>query len=212
MSSDSNQIVANAQVAQNCTVGKSRLDEYSRLKQFVEFRDSILGAYSSVSSFSVVAKTKIGKFCSIGHGSFIGLWEHNTYVTTHSFYLYETSGGFVKGYKNYDRDSEWTEIGNDVWVGANAVILKGVKIGDGAIIGGGSVVTKDVPPYAIVVGNPARVIRYRFSPEDIDFLLRLRWWDLERSRLQEMVDQKLWFDFAKFKDYCFTKGLVKGVA
>lgn len=68
------------------------------------------------------------------------------------------------------------EIGNDVWIGDNVVILKG-KIGDGAVIGAGAVVTRDVPPYAIVAGNPARVIKYRFDDETIRKLLKEKWWD-----------------------------------
>jgi acetyltransferase-like isoleucine patch superfamily enzyme len=211
VTSGNNQIALTTQIAEPCIVTDSQMDDYSRLKPYVEFRDSVLGAYSYVSSFSVVAKSRIGKFCSIAHGSFIGLWEHNQHVTTHSFYLFETSGGFVKGYRNYDRDSEWTRLGNDVWVGANAVVLKGVNVGDGAIVGAASVVTKDVPPYAIVVGNPARVLRYRFEEEDIAFLLQLRWWDLDRARLQEMVDLKLWFDFARFKDYCRQHNLRRAI-
>ena len=207
MSAERPRIADTARIGDSCVVAGSQLDDYSRLKPHVEFRDSVLGAYSYVSSFSVAARTRIGKFCSVAHGTFIGLWEHNTYVTTHSFYLFESSGGFVNGYTNYDRDAEWTHIGNDVWVGANAVVVKGVRVGDGAIIGASAVVTRDVPPYAIVVGNPARVLRYRFSEEDIAFLLTLRWWDLDRARLQEMVDLKLWVDFDRFKSYCLEHGL-----
>jgi acetyltransferase-like isoleucine patch superfamily enzyme len=74
-------------------------------------------------------------------------------------------------------------IGSDVWIGFGALVLGDVTIGDGAVVGGGAVVVKDVPPYAIVGGNPARVIRHRFEPEDIDLLLRLRWWDLSAEEI-----------------------------
>lgn len=77
------------------------------------------------------------------------------------------------------------EIGNDIWIGANAIILPHVKIGDGAIVGAGAVVTHDVPPYAIVGGIPAKIIRYRFSPEIIESLLRIQWWDWPVSRIYE---------------------------
>lgn len=196
-------------VSASCVVGRSCLEEYSRLKNNVEFRESQLGAYSYVSSNSVVNKTKIGRFCSIAHGSYIGLWEHNTYVTTHSFYLYETSGGFVKGYRNYDRDKEETFIENDVWIGANAVILKGVRISSGAIVGASSVVIKDVPPFAVVFGNPARVLKFRFSSEDIAFFLKAKWWDLSRDVLQDMVNEKVWYSLDKFKQYCLDKKIVE---
>jgi len=194
-------------VSPKAVVRQSRLLDYSRLKDYAEISDSTLGEYSYIAQFSIVNKTEIGKFCSIGHGAFIGLWEHDMAVSTHSFFLYETSGGFVKGYRNYEKDNVTTTIGADVWVGANAIILKGVTIGDGAIVGGGAVVTKDVPPYAITVGNPAKIVRYRFSPEEIEFLLRLRWWDLPREVIQKMVDQNLFRSIEKIKVFAMDNGL-----
>ncbi|WP_318011557.1 CatB-related O-acetyltransferase [Mesorhizobium sp. CO1-1-9] len=77
-----------------------------------------------------------------------------------------------------------TEIGNDVWIGLRAVIMPGITIGDGAIIGAGSIVTKDVAPYAIVAGNPARLLRYRFTDDQIASLLAIRWWDWNDDRLE----------------------------
>lgn len=186
-------------VSENCEVAGSSMGSYSRLKKYVEFKNSTLGDYSYVSSFSVVNATDIGKFSSIAHGSFIGLWEHNMWVTTHSFYLYEGSGEFVKGYASYEKDAIRTSIGNDVWVGGNAMIRKGVKIADGAIVGAGSVVTKDVPPYAIVIGNPAKLYKYRFSPEDIDFLMETQWWNYSREDIQYLVDMKAWKDVSTFR-------------
>ena len=84
-------------------------------------------------------------------------------------------------------------IENDVWVGATSTIMSGVKISNGAVIGGGSVVTKDVPPYAIVVGNPAKVVKYRFNEEQIDKLLRIAWWDWEEEQIKENA-MLLWSD------------------
>ncbi|MGE5418076.1 MAG: CatB-related O-acetyltransferase [Acidobacteriota bacterium] len=187
-------------VSENCEISGSILGFYSRLKKFVEFRESMLGDYSYVSSFSVVNGTEIGRFSSIAHGAFIGLWEHNVWVTTHSFYLFEGSGGFVKGNTPYEADKIKTYIGNDVWIGANAVVLKGVKIGDGAIVGAGSVVTKDVPPYAIVLGSPARVHKYRCSEEDIKLFLEAKWWDLSREEIQYLVDHDAWLSIDRFKE------------
>lgn len=195
-------------VSPKAVVRQSRLLNYSRLKDYAEISDSTLGEYSYIAQFSIVNKTEIGKFCSIGHGAFIGLWEHDMAVSTHSFFLYETSGGFVKGYRNYEKDCITTTIGADVWVGANALILKGVTIGDGAIVGGSAVVTKDVPPYAIAVGNPAKIVRYRFSPEDIEFLRRLRWWDLPREMIQKMVDRDSFHSIEKIRSFAAENGLV----
>ena len=195
-------------ISPKAVVRQSRLLDYSRLKDYAEISDSTLGEYSYIAQFSIVNKTEIGRFSSIGHGAFIGLWEHDMAVSTHSFFLYETSGGFVKGYRNYEKDNVSTTIGADVWVGANAIILKGVTIGDGAIVGGGTVVTKNVPPYAIAVGNPAKIVRYRFSPEEIEFLLRLRWWDLPRDVIQKMVDRELFRSIEKIKVFAMENGLV----
>ena len=175
-----NVIGDNVQIAQSAIVKDSKLNDYVRIKDYTEVVSSKISEYSAVSQFSLINKSIIGKFCSIGHGAYSGLWEHNTQVTTHPFYLYETSGQFVKGYRNYDKDTIVTSIGNDVWVGANSVILKGVTIHDGAIIGAGSVVTKDVPAYAVVAGNPAKVIKYRFKEEDITFFLKIKWWNFSR--------------------------------
>jgi len=180
-------------------VKNSHLKYFSRLKDYAEIYESILGEYSYISQYSIINKSKIGKFCSIASGCAIGLWEHNRAVSTHSFYLYEHSGNFVKGYRNYNKDKIWTKIKNDVWIGANSVILKGISIGNGAIIGAGAIVTKDVPDYAIVVGNPARVIRYRYSKEDIEWLLRLEWWNFSKEKLKWIIEQGGFEDFKLFK-------------
>jgi len=195
----SNSIENHVTIAESAKVTNSHLKQYSRLKEYSELHNSTLGEYSYISQYSIVNKSEIGKFCSIAHGCYIGLWEHNTQVTTHSFYLYEHSGNFVKGYKNYDKDNIVTTLGSDVWVGANAVILKGINVGDGAIIGASAVVTKDVPPYAIVVGNPAKIIKYRYNRDDIIWLLKIKWWDFSRAKIKEIIEQNGFLDFEIFK-------------
>jgi len=186
-------------IAPTAKVENSTLKLYARVKDYTELRDSYVGEYSYISQQSIVNKTKIGKFSSIANGCYIGLWEHNTAVSTHTFYLYEHAGNFVKGYTNFDKDCIETYIANDVWVGANSVILKGVKIGNGAIIGASAVVTKDVPDYAIVVGNPARIVKYRYTPSEIEWLMKTQWWDFSRDNLQELVDKKAFTNFDLFK-------------
>ena len=198
-------------VSEGCEIMGSDMGYYSRIKSYTHLRDSNLGDYSIISNFSVVSATDLGKFNSIGYGNYVGLWEHNLWVSTHSFYLYEGSGGFVKGYQSYEKDQIRTIIGNDVWTGANAVILKGVTIGDGVVVGAGAVVTKDVPPYAIVVGNPTRILRYRFNEEDISFLLEVKWWDFKRDLIQDMVDKKVWDSIDKLKKYVIDNNLVQNV-
>lgn len=189
-------------VCKNSEIKNSRMGQYSRLKPYTEFRNSVLGDYSIVSSFSIINATDIGKFNSIGPGVFIGLWEHNMkWVSTHSFYLSEACGEFVEGFKDYEEDDVRVKIGNDVWIGGGTVILKGVTVGDGAILGAGSVITKDVQPYAIVVGNPQRILRYRFKKEDIEFLLKIKWWDFDRKILKDMIEKKVWNSVDKVKEY-----------
>lgn len=87
-------------------------------------------------------------------------------------------------------------IGNDVFIGANVTILDGVTIGDGAVIGAGAVVSKDIPPYAIAVGSPIHIIRYRFDQETIDKLHRIQWWDFDESQLQDV--EKMFFNIDEF--------------
>ena len=194
-----NNIGEHVVIASTAKANNSILEYYSRMKDYSEIHNSFLGKYSYISQYSIVNKTTIGKFCSIANGCYIGLWEHNTQVSTHSFYLYEHSGDFVKGYKDYDKDHINTTIGNDVWIGANAVIMKGISISDGVIIGASAVVTKDVPPYAIAVGNPAKIIKYRYSTNDIQWLLNLKWWDFSREKIATLIEKSAFDNFKLFK-------------
>ena len=87
------------------------------------------------------------------------------------------------------REGTFTSLGNDVWIGQGAVIMPGVKIGDGAIVGAQTLVTKNVAPYSIVVGSPAKHIRYRFEREIIDQLLEIKWWNWEKSRIEKSIPE-----------------------
>ena len=135
----------------------------------------------------------IGRYCSIGAGVQIGGGEHPTdWLSTHPFQYGQASVSrrwsqrkdFV--YRNRPKPVMLGAIGNDVWFGTNAIVRRGVNIGDGAVIGAGAVVTKDVPPYAIVGGSPARVIRYRFPPETIERLRRVQWWNYTADSLLDV--------------------------
>jgi acetyltransferase-like isoleucine patch superfamily enzyme len=128
------------------------------------------------------AKLVIGKFCSIAEGVLIDLgWSHRTdLVTTYPLWGFPDYWPRVRDLKTEDLgfipESD-VVIGNDVWIGRESLILSAVTIGDGAVIGARSVVTKDVEPYSIVAGNPARFIRKRFDDKTIEKLLKIRWWD-----------------------------------
>ena len=131
----------------------------------------------------------IGRFCQIAAGvEFVmnGANHQMNAVSTYPFYT--LMGWDMQPPAPSDLPLKGdTVIGNDVWIGQNAVILPGVHIGDGAIIGASSVVGGDVPPYAIAVGNPARVIRRRFDDELIDLLLRFRWWDRDIEEINKLI-------------------------
>lgn len=160
---------------QNCKFGK-----YNTIYKFAKLRNSTLGDFSYVSKNSQVYNTKVGKFCSIAPNVQFGLGVHpsSEFVSTHPIF-YSTLGQsqltFLK--ENLFEEFPYSEVGNDVWIGANSIIKDGVKISDGAIVAAGAVVTKDVPPYAVVGGIPAKVIKYRFSEEEIKFLLEFKWWN-----------------------------------
>lgn len=137
-----------------------------------------IGEFSYGSCFipkACAPSVKIGKFCSFGKGVKVITQNHPYNVISTHPYFYESKFGYLE---NDNLLPSCTEIGNDVWIGDSAIILPGCKtIGNGAIIGAGSVVTKNVPDYAIVAGNPAKIIKYRFSEEMIEKLLSEKWWE-----------------------------------
>lgn len=119
---------------------------------------------------------EIGRFCSIANDVIIGPSEHPVYnFSTHPI-SYDV--------ENYPGKETKTIIGNDVWLGTRCIIKKGVTVGDGAVVASGAIVTKNVPPYAIVAGVPTKIIRYRFEEDIVDELLKLEWWNLPLDRLQ----------------------------
>lgn len=134
-----------------------------------------------------VDKLIIGSFCSIGSGAaFImaGNQGHrNDWISTFPFYWMPEVSAFAGAQNGYEPAGD-TEIGNDVWIGSEAIIMPGVKIGDGAVIGTRALVTRDVEPYAIVGGNPAKVIRKRFDDQTIAMLLEMKWWDWSDEQLK----------------------------
>jgi len=139
--------------------------------------------------------TVIGRYCSISHEVYIGPTAHSLhYLTTHSFIQNKENGTIdnsiiVPEHNLVKPESDTSKpviIDNDVWIGYRAIIMPGVHIHDGAVIAAGAIVTKDIPPYAIAAGVPAKVIKYRFSQHVIDELLRLKWWEYPKSFIIEL--------------------------
>lgn len=163
-----------------------------------KLNDTIIGNYSYVSYNATINNTIIGKFCSIGPNLISGWGIHPVKgVSTHPmFYSTKKQNGITLSSSDKIKETLPIRIGNDVFIGMNVTILDGVKIGDGAIIGAGAVVSKDIPPYAIAVGNPIKIIKYRFEVQVIEDLLKSNWWNLSEDKID--LVEKYFFDVEEF--------------
>ena len=193
--SDLKRIIMNIKYINNTTIiGKAKLVNVN-MEEYCSFADnsfivnSNIGRFTSIGRNTTIINAEIGRFCSISWNITIGATQHYiNRLSTHAFY-YVTNYGFVKENKKI---VEKVYVGNDVWVGANAIIMPGINISDGAIIGAGSVVTKDIPPYAIVAGNPAKILRYRFDNETIEYISDMKWydWDIKKLKMHKDIFEK----------------------
>lgn len=132
----------------------------------------------------------IGSFCSIASGVIIGPNNHNLDSLTSHPFVYNKTYGFISDDLSpivTVEKNDGVVIMNDVWIGANAIILPNVTIGNGVIIGAGAIVTKDIPDYAIACGNPARVVKFRFTEDQIKILNRIKWWDWPDEKIKENI-------------------------
>ncbi|RMJ03923.1 MULTISPECIES: CatB-related O-acetyltransferase [Gammaproteobacteria] len=166
----------------------SRISKLAKVNKFCRLNKTIMGDCSYIANGGRVNNAEIGKFCSIGPDVRIGLGKHpiRDYVSTHpAFYSKSNASGLSFSNRDKFNESEQVVIGNDVWIGQGAIVCDGVHIGDGACVAAGAVVAKNVEPYALVGGVPARFIRYRFDVDTIERLLKLRWWDKDLSWIKE---------------------------
>ena len=170
---------------------KSDVSSKVYLAQGVNLGNTSIGNYTRIRQLSTLHHVDVGKYCSISRNVRIGLGRHplNLISTNSIFYSKNKTSLRHDWRKEIDfEEHEQTKIGNDVWIGEFVTIPGGITIGDGAVIATKSVVTKDVPPYAIVGGVPAKVLRYRFDEETIVALLKIKWWDLSDDEIERNIE------------------------
>jgi phosphonate metabolism protein (transferase hexapeptide repeat family) len=185
-------------------VRNSDFGRYTYLGARSTVADSVIGDYGYAMGDNQVSHAEIGKFVNLATGVRINPSNHPWWrATLHHFTYRSASHGFAlpddPEIFSWRREDKVT-IGPDVWLGHNAIVMPGVTIGAGAAIGSGAVVTKDVPPYAIVVGVPARVLRFRADAGAIEKLMRIRWWDWSHGQLDAAVADFRALDAAAFAE------------
>jgi phosphonate metabolism protein (transferase hexapeptide repeat family) len=168
------------------TIRDSTFGAYCEVGARTTVAESSFGDYSYVVNDSNIIYTTVGRFCSIAAQTRINPGNHPLDRVALSHFTYRSSayglGEDDAGFFDWRRDHHVT-LGHDVWIGHGAIVLPGVSIGNGAAIGAGAVVSRDVPPFAIAIGVPARVLRYRFTPEIIAALERIAWWHWPHAQL-----------------------------
>lgn len=167
----------------------SHVNKKAKVYGFTKVYHSDIDAFSYVGRNCQLVYAKVGKFCSIAGDVRIGMANHTlSYLSTSPIFTEKSNG---TGHKWASSDTvnpyDPVVIGNDVWIGERAMVLGGVKIGNGAVIGAGAIVTHDIPPFAIAVGIPARVIRYRFDSDLIDAIESCQWWNYDEDELKGLL-------------------------
>jgi phosphonate metabolism protein (transferase hexapeptide repeat family) len=174
------------------TVRECELGRFTEVKERVSLAETKLGDYSYIERHAQVIYAGIGKFTAIAASCCINALAHPIERVSQHKMTYRPNEYFLdakvdKAFRD-TRQGARVVIGNDVWVGHGAIIMPGVSIGDGAVVGAGAVVCEDIAPYAIVVGVPAKFIRWRFEPDIAKRLRTLAWWDWEHDRLAAAVE------------------------
>ena len=181
----------NVLFGEDCTIINSKFGCNNKIGSYSYLYNVEYGEFTYNSVRTTLINCSIGKFCSIAQNVSVGLGRHplNEFVSTHPcFYSVHKQCGRTLVDKQHFNEMGFVEIGNDVWLGADSIILDDVKIGNGAVIAANSVVVDNIPAYAIVGGTPAKIIKYRFTVEEIDFLEKFKWWDKSEEWLIEHND------------------------
>ncbi len=176
----------------------SLISDKAKICPLYHLSDANIDDYTYIAGNSFISMTRIGKFCSIGPNLLCGWGIHplNGISTAPMFYSTIKQNGVTLSTTDKVEERKPIKIGNDVFIGANVTILDGVTVGDGAVIGAGAVVSKDIPAYAVAVGCPIRILRYRFDEETRNRLLKLQWWEFNDEQLKDV--ERLFFDMNEF--------------
>ena len=178
-------------IEENCAVHEVEFGSFNEVSEGSRLRNVKMGDYSYCDRYADIANTVIGKFCNIASFTRIGPTDHPMHLASQHHFLYRTSYYWhdQEDWKEFfeHRASRTTYIGHDTWIGAQALIMPEVTIGDGSIVAAGALVTKDVPPYTIVTGIPAKPMRERFPKEIANAMQDLAWWDWSHERLLEVL-------------------------
>jgi len=163
----------------------SKIHSTSKIESGTTFYNSSMEKYSFCGYDCEIIHAEIGSFTSIANNVVIGGAKHPIDWVSTSPVFYSGRDSVTKKFSNFDlNETKKTIIGNDVWIGRSAIIISGVNIGNGAVIGAGAVVTKDVPPYAIFAGNPAKLIRFRFEDNIVIALKEIKWWNFDEKDIK----------------------------
>lgn len=174
-----------------CQISDSSFGAFVEIGQGSRVANTVFGDYSYCDRFADIANARIGKFSNIAAFSRIGATDHPLHTASCHHFLYRSDDYWDDAKRDPEffahRQSRLSHIGHDTWIGAGAMVKPEVTLGDGAVVAAGAVVTRDVAPYTIVAGTPAKFLRLRQPPDVAERLMALAWWDWDHARLRETL-------------------------